>query len=237
MTPYRKEFNKIYNKIYKLAQKGTDYVFEYFLFIDELIEKGQFEILEDIMITKFEIPIKNFLSIEDFKKFSFKEIRKFTNSNTSESIKKLLDNKGVYLVGYHLFDKNNNHYLGDLREIETQLDSIYTNKNLIKIIIDVQAEVGLNPSISSAIPNFETNATVTINYKVGNHLIYIDNIYECIQSYTWSSTNKITPTFSAYWQQVQAPSYSSSLFTASSSLLDKYSNAIDYLKTFTYSYI
>jgi hypothetical protein len=237
MTPYRKEFNKIYTKINKLAQKGTDYVFDYFSYIDEIIASGKFQILEDVMLTKYEIAIKSFLSVDSFKRFSFKEIRRQSNLVTAESIQKTLKQKSVYLVGYHLFDEDSNHYLGDLKEIETIITLGYTNKKLMNISIDVQAEVGLNPSISSAIPQFETSPILTIRYNEGSHLVYTDNIYECIQSYTWSSTNKITPTFSAYWQQIQAPSYSVSIFTSSNSLLTKYSSAIDYLRTFTYSYV
>ena len=63
--------------------------------------------------------IKNFFSIQEFKEFSFEEIRKFTNLNSAEAIQKTLKGKNVYLVGYHLFDQISNHYLGDLREIET----------------------------------------------------------------------------------------------------------------------
>jgi hypothetical protein len=237
MTPYRKEYNKLYNKIYKLAQKGSDYIFEYFSLIDETISNGLYRVLEDVMITKFRIPIKNFFSIQEFKEFSFEEIRKFTNLNSAEAIQKTLKGKNVYLVGYHLFDQISNHYLGDLREIETIETLGYTNKNLMNVTVDIKAEVGLNSSLVSAIPQFENNPILTIQYHIGNHLAYVNNIYECIQSYTWSSTNKITPTFSAYWQQIQAPSYSVSIFTSSNSLVGKYSTAIDYLRTFTYSYI
>ena len=238
MTVYRKEFNKIYNKINKLAQKGSDYVFDYFTYIDELIATGRYRVLEDVMISKYEIYIKSFLSIDTFKRFSFKEIRKQTNLNSSGLVQKALTQKSVYLVGYHLFDENTNHYLGDLKEIETIISTRgFTNKKLMIISVDVQAEVGLNPSLTSAIPQFEPNPQLTIQYLQGSHLAYNSNLYECSQSYTWSSTNKITPTFSAYWQQIQAPSYSVSVFTSSNSLVDKYSEAIDYLRTFTYSYI
>lgn len=237
MTPYRKEFDKIYNKINKLAQKGSDYIFEYFTLIDEFISLGKFSILEDVMITKYDIQIKNFLSIDEFKKFSFKEIRKVTNLNSLESIQKTLNQKSVYLVGYHLFDSNSNHYLGDIKEIENISTLGYTNRKLMSISVDIKAEVGLNSSLISAIPQFENNPILTIGYKLGNQLSFLGKYYECIQSYTFSSTNSITPTYSVYWTQIIPPTYSTSTFTASNSIVGKYSEAIDYLKTFTYSYI
>lgn len=237
MNQYRKEYNKVYNKINKIAQKGSDYVFDYYNLIEEIISNGQYSILEDVMISKYKIVIKNFLSIDDFKKFSFPEIRKQTNYLSSISIQKVLDQKSTYLIGFHLFDKNNNHYLGDIKEIENILDSKYTNKNLTTISIDVQAEVGLNSSIQSTIPQFENNPILTKKYTIGDHLLYTGNIYECIESYTYSSNNRITPTFSSYWSQIKAPTYSMTTFTSSNTLPEKYSLAIDYLKTFTYSYI
>lgn len=234
----RKEYNKIYNKINKLAQKGSDYVFEYYILIDEIIANGQFSILEDVMITKYRIVVKNFLSIEDFKHFSFTEIRRLTNTNSADLIQKLLTQKSVYLVGYHLYDSITNHYLGDIREEETTNSLPYKDRKLIELSIDVYAEVGIPASISAAIPQFENNSILKINYKVGQQLAFTGNLYECTQSYTFSSTNLITPTFSAFWSQISSPTYSRVDITDDTlTLVQKYSQAIDFLKGFTYSYV
>ena len=67
---------------------------------------------------------------------------------------------------------------------------------------------------------------------------YSLSVHFRMTSYTYSSTNRITPTFSAYWDQVSAPSYSLTSFTGSSTtLLEKYSLAIDNLKTYNYTII
>ncbi len=238
MTSYRREYNKIYTKINKLAQKGSDYVFEYYELIDEIINNGQLSILEDVMLSKYDIQIRYFLSIQDFKEFSFKEIRKFTNTNSAEAVKKILDQKSVYLVGYHLFDRNSNHFLGDIREEEISVNLPYRDRRVIELSTNIVAQVGIPASIAASIPQFETNRTLVNRYEVGDHLAYTNNLYECIQSYTWSSINLITPTFSTYWTQITSPTYSVATFTSSSTtLVQKYSLAIDFLKGFTYSYV
>lgn len=238
MTPYRREFEKIYSKINKLAQKGSDYIYDYYNLIDEIIDNNQFAILEDVMLTKYEIQIKNFLSITEFKNFSFPEIRKQTNDSSSEALKKIINQKSVYSVGYYFYDKNTNRYLGDIREIDNPVNQIYTNTKLLNQNLIVSAEVGIPDSISASIATFENNPVLVQKYKIGDQLAYTDILFECIQSYTYSSTNRITPTYSTHWTQIKSPTYSVSYFTSSTTtLVQKYSQAIDFLKGFTYSYV
>lgn len=238
MTSYRREYNKIYNKINKLSQKGPDYIFDYYELIDEIIAKKQYIILQDVMLTKYEIQMRNFNSISDFKGFSFKEIRKSINDVSSESIQKTLNQNLVYLVGFHVYDSNNNNYLGDIRENQTIARTEYTNPRLQNITVQLQAERGIHSSVFSAIPTFENNLLTTIVYSVDDILLYQGDIYRCQIGYTYSYTNKITPTFSTYWSQMQVPTYSVSYFTSSTTtLVQKYSSAIDFLKGFTYSYV
>jgi hypothetical protein len=237
MTPRRREFDKIYNRINKLAQKGSDYVFEYYSLIDEIISNGKYSILEDIMLTKYEISMRAFLSVNSFKEFSFKEIRKFTNYNTAESLQKLLDQKSVYLIGFKLFDKNTNHYLGDIREEQIDNKVFRYNRKLLERSIEVIAEAGINSSAFEVIPRFEANPKLTIRYDEGDHLTFGTNIYQCIQTYTFSSINRISPTFSNFWVPVFLPSYTRLGLTNSNlTLIDKYSEAIDFLKGLSYSF-
>lgn len=236
MTSYRREYNKIYTKINRLAEKGPDYIFDYYEFIDEIIAKKQYIILQDVMLTKYEIQMRNFSSIAEFKDFSFKEIRKSINDVSVEAIEKVFNQKLVYLVGFHLYDSNNNHYLGDIREDQTATRTEYTNPRLQNITIQLKAEKGIPSSINSAIPHFENNPSITRTYAPNDILLYQNNIYQCQLSYTYSYTNKITPTFSTYWIQMAVPTYSVAFFTSSTTtVVQKYTAAIDFLKGFTYS--
>lgn len=236
MNQYRKNFDKLYNKINKLAQKGSDYIYEYFSLIDETVSLGQYSLLEDVMKVKYGITLRNFLSVNDFKENSFEIVRSLTNDLSAVNLQKLLDQKSVYQVGFYIYDKITNQYLGDVKELETQIGKRFTNTKLINLTIDLQAERGIQSSIYSAIPTFENNPLYTRRYIVGDLLLYQGTIYQCQLAYTYSSTNRLTPTFSAYWAQMITPTYSAAFFTSSSiSLAQKYSSAIDFLRGYTYS--
>lgn len=236
MTNYRREYNKIYTKINKLAQKGPEYIFEYYELIDEIIAKKQYIILQDVMLTKYEIQMRNFRSISEFKEFSFKEIRKAINDASVESIQRVLNQKLVYLVGFHVYESSNNHYLGDIREENIATRTEYTNPRLQNITVQLQVEKGLPSSVNSAIPHFDNNPSVIRTYSLNDLLLYQGNIYQCQLAYTYSYTNRITPTFSAYWAQMIIPTYSVAYFTESNTtVVQKYAAAIDFLRGFTYS--
>jgi hypothetical protein len=235
-SQYRREFNKVFKRINKIAQKGSESVLEYKELIDELVTRGQYRLLEDILITKYGIDILNYSSIERLKNETFDDIRRVTNFSSQIFLKDLTEQNEVYSVGFHYYDKNTNQYLGDIREVE--LNPNFAEKKLVEIFIDLESIVGLSSSIVSAIPEFVNDIRITINLKENDQVLYIGDIYHCIQSYTYSSANKITPTFSAYWNQVAAPSYSLTMFTGSSTtLLEKYQLAITNLKSYNYTII
>lgn len=237
MSTRRREFERLYSKINKLGQKGSDYVFDYYSLIDEIINNGLFSILEDVMVQKYEISIRNFPSVQDFKMFSFPEIKKLANSNTAEAIHRLMNQKSVYQVGFYLYDKNSNHYLGDIREVEADIVLPYRDKKLIELNTDVTGEIGISSSAINAIPAFQNNPTLTIHYSAGEHLTLSNQIYECVTSYTYSSTNRITPTFSTHWTPIFLPTYAKFESTDDNlTIVQKYAKIIDSLKGYTYSY-
>jgi hypothetical protein len=56
----------------------------------------------------------------------------------------------------------------------------------------------------SPIQSFKGNV-VTTYYQVGNQVMWNNDIYQCINSYTWSATSSITPDDSNYWSNL--PTY------------------------------
>jgi len=232
---YRREYDKMYKKINKLAQKGIDATFDYYLLIDEFISNGQYNLLEDVMSAKYKIDIDKFKTIDDFKKNSYDIVRLNTITNTALVLNNLFNTKNVYQIGFHFYDKTNNHYLGDIKEIENEVSLI--NKKYIELYIDVESMVGIPSSTSASIPQFIDDRRKPIAYNIGNHMIYNNKIYDCITSYTYSVNNLITPTYSTHWSEIYAPTYSYLMIDDNTySLSDKYSLAIDFIKSFTYSY-
>lgn len=239
---YRREFNKVSIKISQIAQKGQDGKFEYFEYIDELIDSGKYSLLEDVMNTKFKIDIRKYMSITDFKKQTYDKVRQVTNSLFQIKLKKLFDDNQLYPIGFSFYDKPTNHYLGDIKEVE-QIEPyiLYKDPKLVEKqdqdrIINLEVTSGLPDSVLNAIPTFEADPTTEIPFTSGDYVRYNTNIYECAISYTYNFDNQILPTDTNYWMQIFSPTYSLTLIDDDSTkLLDKYKEAILIVKSFIYS--
>jgi hypothetical protein len=235
---YRQEIEKIYKKLDSLAQRGVDAYLDFREYIDELIDYGQYSIFDDVMLTKYNIDIKKYNSVEDLKKNVFSEIRFQTTSKFLKNLKKLYISKAVYNTGVHFYNVNDNKYLGDISEINpnTTPQNYFQDPRLSQRIGStpyLQVVVGLSSSIYDAIPEYNlTYINGVISYVTYSQVVYNKNVYECINSYNWSYGNPITPTYSNYWTFSTLATYSVSSLTSSElSLLDKYSDAIDTLKS------
>ncbi len=238
---YRKEYEKIYNKINNIARKGKDAIFDYYILIDELIDNGQYSILQDVLINKYKIDLINFKSVKDLKHKTFSIIRQKTNSSSQVELTKLFNSKNIYPIGFHYFRKTDNQYLGDIKELEESEDWIaYKDPKLTEKqdeirIINLEVTIGLSQSILEAIPEFENNPNKSITFATNSVVIYTGNIYNCEQSYTYNISNPITPTYSSYWTQKIAPTYSVTVIDDNETkLIDKYSIAINLLNQTNY---
>jgi len=135
----RKKMNKIYDKIDKLAVNGKEYIHEYHKYIDELIEKGDYNYLELTLFYFYFIDINapEYTSISDVKNKTWDKILFQTNSTMSKKIKKIFDNNGLYQIGYDIFKSNNNDNIGQIIELEQYSpDTKYylQNKEYAKLI-------------------------------------------------------------------------------------------------------
>ena len=238
---YRKEFNKVYKKINTIAQKGNDGVFDYYIYIDDLVDTGQYPLLEDVMSVKYRIDIRQYNSINDMKHRTFDTIRQHTISSFQSQLKALFDKRSVYPVGFHFYDSLNNHYLGDIKEVEEERNWIaYKDPKLsekqdqIKVI-NLEVTSGLHDSVVSSIPTFIDNAILSYSFTNGDLVKYNGGIYECVHDYKYDSQNLINPTYGDYWMQIYSPTYSFTLIDDDLvKLIDKYNTAITIVKSFIY---
>ena len=238
---YRKEYNKIFKKIQGIAQKGKDGVFDYYVYIDELVDNAQYVILEDVMKSKFSINIGKYPSINDFKKKSYQIVREKTPSKFQQQYNALLEYRNVYQVGLHFYDKDNNHYLGDIKEVEEVEDWIaYKDPSLSEKqdqirVINLEVTSGLPLSIIDGIPPFVNDPKNSIDFVYGDLVRYGDNIYECVIDYSYNVTTPIIPTDLNYWLQIYSPTYSLTIIDDDDvKLITKYNLAIDIVKSFIY---
>lgn len=236
---YRQQIEKIYKKLESLSQRGEDAYMDFREYVDEIVINSYYSIFDDVILTKYNISIKKYNSLEDLKKELFKEIRFQTKSKFIKSLSNLYTSKKVYCNGYHFYDLDTNKFLGDVREKEIVKDSIYVYQDeRLKQRINstetyyLEVTIGLSSSYYDAIPKYDLNyIDGTIHYVTYSQIVYGTSVYECIQSYDWKYTNPITPTYSTYWSISITPTYSVIGITGSDkSLLDKYSIAIDTLR-------
>lgn len=224
MTPYRREIEKLYNRIVKVVSKGESYIYRYYDLIDEVISYNKSNILQDVLL-RFKIDTTKFNTIDDLKKNTFKRISFFIQSTTNKNLDSLLQKKKVYRLGINFYDSLTQKYLGDISETDTS-----TISNVLDVFTFVPDR------LTNAIPQFLTSSQITLTYKTFSVVYYGPNLYECDTQYTWSYTNQITPTYSNYWHQILPGTTSyTQILGPTSTIVEKYTLAIDYLRTFTYS--
>jgi hypothetical protein len=124
MSPDKKKIQKIFNQIDKLAVKGKEQVYEYNKLIDDLVAKGDYNYLELTLFYSYQINITDYSSLYDVKKKTWEEILFQTNTPVSKKIKKVLDTKGVYQMGYDIYSDS----IGNIDiTVSSPLSSTYSN--------------------------------------------------------------------------------------------------------------
>jgi hypothetical protein len=222
VNQYRKDIEKLYERIIKIVSKGESYLQNYYDLIDEVIEYGKSGMLQDVMYTKFKIDTRTYKSIDDLKKTTFKKISNFTESQANKNLQSLFLSKGVYTLGTQFFDLTSTKYLGDIKQYNTSTTS------------DILDVITFYPEyLRVAIPKFISSPLMTLVYKKDSIVYYGDKLFQCVKEYTWSKENRITPTFSNYWVGVYPGTASfHTVDNQNISLIDRYSTSIDILREY-----
>lgn len=224
MTQYRKDIEKLYNRIIKIVGRGQSYLQNYYDLLDEVIESGNSDLLQDVMLTKFKIDTRKFSSIDQVKKNTFKSISFFLESKSNQNLQDLFNSRGVYALGTQFFDAFTNQYLGDIKEYNTQT---------VSRILDIYT---FYPQyLKTGVPKFNSNPQNTLVYKNDSIVYYGDKLFLCVKDYTWDRNNRITPTFSEYWTEIYAGTTSfHTISDQSSTVIDRYASSIDILRRYNY---
>jgi len=237
---YRDQINKIYSKIDSFASLGLEAIFDYQIYIDDLINSGFYQILSDVLVTKYDINIRSYTYTEDFKTDSFKKILNKTIPKYSRDIYSLKISKNVYSVGYHFYEGSYSNYLGDIVEIEAfDKNTILKDKALWTLqdqisAISLEVISGLSSSIKDAISQFPVDLGQKIHYNLNSEFFYQGLLYKCTNPYTWNKDigTLYTPTYSSHWTQIYPLTYSQTIISDNTlPLINKYSKAIDILKS------
>ena len=126
---HRKKVKKVKSKLDKIASKGKDNEIEYYKYVDELIDKGQFSLLQETQQTYFGI-IDSFNSVYEYKKYSWKIILRETKPSLLIKLSKLFKEKKVYQTSFNIFSEIDNKFLGEIKEKVVTTDNFrYYVKN------------------------------------------------------------------------------------------------------------
>lgn len=140
---YRRKLQKFYKKIDSLASKGRDNELEFFKYINEVLNKGDYTTFIESLYIYYNIDIPNSDSVKSHQQKTWFKICEQTNSNFSKRLKALkrrLAREYNYIEIYQLgltiiikrLEENNkvDYEIGELREMESFSDeSKYHIKN------------------------------------------------------------------------------------------------------------
>lgn len=124
INAYKKRLEKIFSRIDKMATKGKDYYLEYNRYVDELLEKGDIQALQQCLLIFYKIDIQDEDSIDNIKRKTWDSICFLTNTPFSKKMNKLLDDKKVYQNAFDFFSTDLNYTSID---VSNPLSSTYSS--------------------------------------------------------------------------------------------------------------
>lgn len=120
-TSFKKDITKIHLKIDKIAKSGKDNFQDYYDYIDDIILKGKYGVLSQVLFIKYDFDVKN-TSIDIIKKKSWDKILFNTNSKFQDEVYTLINNNEIYQIGTGFFSGTNS--LGTIQEVDYYSQSI-----------------------------------------------------------------------------------------------------------------
>jgi len=134
---FKKDIDKIYQKIDKIAKLGKDSFQEYYDYIDEVITKQQYGVFTQVLLIKYNFDCLKLLSIDEVKQKSWPVILFQTNTKFQDDKYTLLKSNGVYQLGLAYY-MGTNSLIGTISEVDSYSYSIdnlsYTDNKLQQTI-------------------------------------------------------------------------------------------------------
>lgn len=128
-SAFEKKIAKIFLRIEKIALRGKGNYLDYYKLVDEMVDKGEYNSLEQSLYYYYGIDSVSYRDVQSMKELSWKEILFQTENPFLIKLKRILDKNDVYQMSYDIYS-NDNNLLGKIieREIFTP-DANYYLKN------------------------------------------------------------------------------------------------------------
>lgn len=112
------KIQQIYKKVDAIAKKGKDGYLDYTMYLDELVNQGEWSLFEDMMLKKYQIDIRQYKSVNEVKSKTYEKVRFFTLDEFQEDLKNLYLGEGVYQNAFTIYKNSDNEPLGQIYELE-----------------------------------------------------------------------------------------------------------------------
>lgn len=253
----RIEIDKIYNKIDKIAKVGSDNFLEYYIYIDSLIKKGQYNTLLECLDIKYKFD-SNFKTLDEVKRQSWQTVLFSTLTPFQDSKKKLLKDKKVYQNQLNYYNDVQRTYIKveDTTGSGAELEPIIVGGGVsnVKVIrtgsgysasasVVIVGGIGTASGTASIIGGRITKVTIGQTGSFHNTLVNLGKITET-DEYKDGAENyfsedlfrKLTKSKTTYLTATKNGATQSATFSAwnytynyDKNLLNLYSSAINYL--------
>lgn len=137
---FKKDLNKVYSKIDKIAKKGRDNFQEYYNYVDNLIQNSSYGILTQVLIIKYDFDYTRYLSVNDIKRFSWTQILFRTQTNFEDGMRTLLNETSLYRIGLDVYLENIVPYA---RVIDPGISGVAGTGADIKLVISDDSNRGV----------------------------------------------------------------------------------------------
>lgn len=97
------DIDRMENKIINICKKGASGYVEYIKYIDDIISAGKYTILQELMVSRWNLDHRKFPTVESVKTNTYDLIRINYPSEELSNIKKIYDRYDVYQMGLDIF--------------------------------------------------------------------------------------------------------------------------------------
>lgn len=106
MTLYEKKLKKIRLSLEKFALKGKDNYMDFHKYVDELVEKGDYNPFIEVLYTYYFFDALGFRNVDEMKRLAWKEICFQTSAPFLKKLKKVYDDRKVYQNSFDIYSTN-----------------------------------------------------------------------------------------------------------------------------------
>jgi len=121
---FKKDIDRVYQKIDKIAKSGRDNFQEYYNYIDDIVNKQQYGLFTQVLIIKYNFDPTKIFSIDEVKRRTWPLILLQTNTKLQDDKYELLKTNNVYQLGLSYYVGNS--LIGTISEIDSYSSSVDT---------------------------------------------------------------------------------------------------------------